>query len=170
MKYNVSEKAVASRDGVNYNLNNYVKGVDFVERRCFKTFKNMFRNDILGVSCVDPSVVEHKQEPNAVLVLDEKGLRIEFKPSAQKPKEEPSSEPTGLAGASPFDGLIPEHCEVQECKIKKIYPNFKWVETDKGRVWAGLKGKSLRVNQVILVKNGELFLGKIAPSSTMVRV
>lgn len=158
MKYNVSEKAVASRDGVNYNLNNYVKGVDFVERRCFKTFKNMFRNDIL---------VEHKQEPNAVLVLDEKGLRIEFKPSAQKPKEEPSSEPTGLAGASPFDG---EHCEVQECKIKKIYPNFKWVETDKGRVWAGLKGKSLRVNQVILVKNGELFLGKIAPSSTMVRV
>lgn len=69
-----------------------------------------------------------------------------------------------------FDGLLPQYCPVQDCKISKIYPNFKWVETDKGRVWVGLKGNTMRVGQVIRVKNGELFLGKTAPSSCINRV
>jgi len=69
-----------------------------------------------------------------------------------------------------FDGLLPQYCPIQECKIMKIYNNFKWVETDKGRVWVGLKGSTMRVGQVIRVKNGELFLGKTAPSGSFVKI
>ena len=51
--------------------------------------------------------------------------------------------------------------EVQQQKIVRIYPNFKWVETDKGRVWVGLKGANMKRGQIIAVQFGKLFTGKI---------
>ena len=190
IKFKVSDKLVKQRDGAGYSLSNYTEGVDYVMRGCFKGQKAVFREDILGVSVVDPSVVEHKQEPlppdspvfippfeKATLELDEKGMRISWPKQANV--AEPSTEEWRPAAPeckkieqspSNFDGLLPEHGPVQECKIHKIHPNYKWVETDKGRVWVGLKGNTLRVGQVIRVKNGELFLGKTAPSSPFVRV
>lgn len=164
IKFKVSDKLVKQRDGAGYSLSNYTEGVDYVMRGCFKGQKAVFREDILGVSVVDPSVVEHKQEP-AVIAHP-------VQPESQPESGEPSVEEWRPECKSPssFDGLLPEHCPVQECKISKIHPNYKWVETDKGRVWVGLKGNTLRVGQVIRVKNGELFLGKTAPSSPFVRV
>jgi hypothetical protein len=165
-KFTVSEKAVRDRDGDAFALENYVEGIDYVQRKCFSSLKRVYRSDILGVSVVDPSLVEHKQEPlppehpvfippfeRATLELDEKGLRITW----PETKEE-----------SPVRGTSGD--QVQECKIKKIYANFKWVETDKGRVWVGLKGFAMRVNQIIRVKNGELFLGKTAAGPSLVRI
>jgi hypothetical protein len=152
MKYNVNEAAVKLRDGADYNLGNYVKGVDYVERKCFKTFKNMFRCDILGVSVIDPSKVEHKQDAQPVSV---DAAELDVQPEDWRPRAPESQEIT------PFDGLLPEHCQVELCKIMKIHANYKWVETDKGRVFVGLKGSNLRVNQVIRVKNGELYLKRV---------
>jgi hypothetical protein len=152
MKYNVNEAAVKLRDGADYNLSNYVKGVDYVERKCFKTFKNMFRCDILGVSVVDPSKVEHKQDAQPV--------SVEI-PAGNETGENWPVMALDVPETTAFDGLLPEHCHVELCKIMKIHANFKWVETDKGRVFVGLKGSNLRVNQVIRVKNGELYLKRV---------
>lgn len=59
---------------------------------------------------------------------------------------------------------------VEQQKIVRIYPNFKWVDTDKGRVWVGLKGSTMKRGQVINVQNGQLFTGKTGPSGSLVRV
>lgn len=58
---------------------------------------------------------------------------------------------------------------VFECKVAKVYPNFRYVETDTmGRIYAGGKGNLLRKGQVIRVKNSELYLGKDKTSDTRV--
>lgn len=170
VKFKVSDKLVKARDGINYSLANYVDGVDYVMRGCFKGQKAVFRADILGASVVDPSLVEHKQEPEpaqrATLELDEKGLRIVFPQSDPTPEDWRPTAPQPEVKAVSSDA---KH-EVQECKIKQIHPNYKWVETDKGRVWVGLKGINMKRGQVIRVKNGELFLGKTGPSGGLVRI
>jgi hypothetical protein len=51
--------------------------------------------------------------------------------------------------------------EITQQKIVRIYPNFKWVETDKGRVWVGLKGTNMKRGQIIAVQFGKLYLGKV---------
>lgn len=166
-RFTVSEKAVADRDGSGYSIENYTEGTDYVQRKCFKSMKRVFRSDILGVSVVDPSKVEHKQEPKVALELDEKGLRIVFaeptpedwRPSAPECKKIEQSQVSGTS-----------RDQVQECKVTRIYPNFKWVDTTLGRIWAGLKGRNLRLGQIIRVKNGELFLGKFGPSGGLVRI
>lgn len=157
-----------ARDGENYSLANYKEGTDYVVRKCFSSFKHMFRADILGVSVVDPSMVEHKQAPEPVqkakLELNEKGLRIIFPQDEVKPEDW-----RPVAPGINHDQTISAQ-DVQECKIKKVYANFKWVETDKGRVWVGLKGANMRVNQVIRVKNGELFTTKTEAGPSLVRI
>ena len=166
MKFNVSCKLVQKRDGLIYSLNNYKEGVDYVLKGCFKGQRAMFRQDILSNAA---DIAERIGKP-VTLEVTEQGMAI-------KPVE-PSTEEWRPATPNPepeiqvnnFDGLLPSYCPVQECKIKKIYNNFKWVETDKGRVWVGLKGNTMRVGQIIRVKNGELFLGKTAPSSSLVKI
>jgi hypothetical protein len=131
VKFKISDKLVKERDGATYSLDKYTLGVDYVLRKCFKGQKAVFRSDILGLSVVDPSKVEHKQEP--------KSLNVD---------------------------LTQDKSELAElCKVKRIYPNFKWVETDLGRVWVGLKGQLLKVGQSIWVKDGQMFLGKTKPVS-----
>lgn len=191
IKFKVSDKLVKQRDGASYSLSNYTEGVDYVMRGCFKGQKAVFREDILGNAA---SIAEHIGKP-VTLEVTEQGVALwtstrefleaaghvvrpatEFDPpQGDEPKckeiEHTASQVSGISrDVTTFDGLIPEHCPIQECKIKKIYNNFKWVETDKGRVWVGLKGSTMRVGQVIRVKNGELFLGKTAPSSPLVRI
>lgn len=190
IKFKVSDKLVKQRDGSGYSLSNYTEGVDFVMRGCFKGQKAVFREDILGVSVVDPSVVEHKQANIAEPKQPESGPESESTEPSTEEWRPATLGNTGSLGncateslsncvtvstkpeiqVNNFDGLLPQYCPVQDCKISKIYPNFKWVETDKGRVWVGLKGNIMRVGQVIKVKNGELFLGKTAPSSSINRV
>jgi len=193
MKFNVSCKLVQKRDGLIYSLNNYKEGVDYVLKGCFKGQRAMFRQDILSNSVAKPLPSDHPvfipPFERATLELDEKGMRISWpeqaniaepkQPESQPESTEPSTKerrPATPADTEPtiqvnnFDGLLPSYCPMQECKIKKIYANFKWVETDKGRVWVGLKGNTMRVGQIIRVKNGELFLGKTSPSSTLTKL
>ena len=155
------------RDGAAFNLEKYQEGVDYVVRKCFSSSKRMFRADILGLSEVDPSLVEHKQDikPLKCELSDVKceqallkSQEADISPEDWRPVM-PASEPVS-------ETIVP----VQECKIMQVHPNFKWVETDKGRVWVGLKGAHMRRGQVIRVKGGELFLGKTAPSSCLVKL
>ena len=161
VKFKVSDKLVKARDGAGYSLANYVEGVDYVMRGCFKGKKAVFRADILGVSVVDPSLVEHKQEPQAVR---------ENCPEVEVVSAQVDVQPEDWRPSAPAKEVLQEpKLDVQACKIVRIYPNFKWVETDKGRVWVGLKGSTMKAGQVIQVKNGELYLGKTT-SSSMVRI
>jgi hypothetical protein len=167
IKFKVSDKLVKQRDGSGYSLNNYTEGVDYVMRGCFKGQKAVFREDILSNAA---DIAEQIGKP-VTLEVTEQGMAIKpVEPSTEewRPATPADTEPT--IQVNNFDGLLPSYCPVQECKIKKIYNNFKWVETDKGRVWVGLKGNTMRVGQVIRVKNGELFLGKTAPSSSLTKV
>lgn len=178
IKFKVSDKLVKARDGASYDIKNYTEGVDYVMRGCFKGEKAVFRADIF--SCDKPQVsdksdhvescssisqqvdeFEAMQGTRATLELDEKGLRIVF-PSEPQPEE--------WRPPAPVQEAKPLQDDVHECKIKKVHTNFKWVETDRGRVWVGLKGANMRAGQVIKVKNGELFLGKTGPSGSMVRL
>jgi hypothetical protein len=188
-KFTVSETDVRKRDGDVYSIDNYREGDDYVLRKCFSSFKRVFRSDILGVSTVDPSLVEYKQEPRAMLELDEKGLRIVFEEpvSTRQVLEEAGHTVRPVTVFEPsvedWRPAVPECKEIeqsqvsgtsrdqiQECKVKRIYPNFRWVETDKGKIFAGLKGASLKVGQIIKVLNGELCLKKTGPNKSMVRI
>jgi hypothetical protein len=179
IKFKVSDKLVKQRDGANYSLSNYTEGVDYVMRGCFKGQKAVFREDILSnaADIAEPKSTrevleeaEHTVVKSPLKWSDELNSWVNSQPESTEPSTGESLV-SGITGdASNFDGLMPSYCPVQECKIKKIYNNFKWVETDKGRVWVGLKGSTMRVGQVIRVKNGELFLGKTAPSSSLTKV
>lgn len=89
MKFKVSDRLVKARDGASYDIKNYVEGVDYVARRAFKGVKLVFRADILdlnaahsdlsanhsgeatdmiALSVVDPSLVEHKQDMAPIII------------------------------------------------------------------------------------------------------
>jgi hypothetical protein len=183
VKFKVSDKLVKARDGANYDIKNYTEGVDYVMRGCFKGQKAVFRADILGDEIVENRTsevvdefeamqqagkkvtLEYREpatEQRATLELDEKGLRIVF-PSQPEITAEEWRAPAPVAEVKPVD-------QVSEAKIKQIYPNFKWVETDKGRVWVGLKGQHMKRGQVIKVKDGQLYLGKTSSSGSLVKL
>lgn len=67
LKFNITEAKVKDVLGDRYNLDSFVDGVDYVRRKCFKSYKLLFREDILPFTVVDPSLVEHKQEPAIVI-------------------------------------------------------------------------------------------------------
>ena len=146
MKFIVSEKAVKERDGANYDLAKYVEGTDYVSRKAFKGVKRVFRADILNLSedhsgestdmialsVVDPSLVEHKQNKTPIIVA--MGSVI--------------TRPALLDGA------------VRTAKVVKKHHNHRFVETDTlGRVFVGSKGHQVKLNHSIQVKDGALYLG-----------
>jgi hypothetical protein len=142
MKFKVSDRLVKARDGVAYDIKNYVEGVDYVARRAFKGVKLVFRADILDLSAnhsgeptdmialsvVDPSLVEHKQDMEPIIIR-----------------------PTALDGS------------VRAARVVKKHANQRYVETDTlGRVFVGEKGHQIKLSQIINVKDGVLFLAKVA--------
>jgi hypothetical protein len=143
IKFKVSDKLVKARDGATYDIKNYTEGVDYVMRGCFKGEKAVFRADIF--SCDKPQEkhqvdeFEAMQGTRVTLELDEKGLRIVFPSQPESQPEEWRAAAPVTASCDTREEAKPLQDEVQECKIKKIHNNFKWVETDKGRVWVGLK-------------------------------
>lgn len=154
------------RDGAGFSLEKYQEGADYVVRKCFSSLKRMFRADILGLSEVDPSLVEHKQDIKPLKcelseVKCDKSQEADISPADWRPVM-PASEVKVTASEIKV--------EVQECKIVRLHPNFKWVDTDKGRVWVGLKGSQMKRGQVIRVKDGELFTGKTGPSGSLVKL
>ena len=47
---------------------------------------------------------------------------------------------------------------VQKCKITRMYPNPRIVDTDKGRVFVG--GRPVKLGQTILVKDNTMVMGR----------
>jgi hypothetical protein len=142
--FTISEKLVKERDGANYALEKYNEGTDFVRRRNRFGFRVVFRKGFLGeaVDVVDPSLVEHKQQPEEV--QPETGSRTVVPVKATE------------CGSTPV-----------VAKITRRYPNPRFVETDVcGRVFCGLKGSSLRTGQLILVSGGTIVLGKAGMIAT----
>jgi hypothetical protein len=147
MVFTVSEKLIKARDGAAYDLAKYILGTDYVVRRAFKGERRMFRKGILdlngthksdhigeptemvAVTVVDPSLVEHKQDKTPVLIKLER--------------------PSNLDGS------------VRSAKVVKKYPNQRYVETDTlGRVFVGEKGNQVKLNQLIQVRDGSLYLSR----------
>ena len=83
--------------------------------------------EMVAVTVVDPSLVEHKQDKTPVLIKLER--------------------PSNLDGS------------VRSAKVVKKYPNQRYVETDTlGRVFVGEKGNQIKLQQLINVKDGVLYL------------
>jgi len=142
IKFTVPEIDVKNRDGDKYSIDLYREGEDYVERKCFTSFKRVFRSNIF-----DTSVVDDLQVPNDLQVpsVDEECKEIEHNPQ------------TGGHG-------------VKTCKVRRIHVNNRWIETDMGKIWVGAKGSSLKVGQIIRVLNGELFLKRTEPNPSLVRI
>lgn len=136
-----------ARDGASYDIGKYIEGIDYVQRRAFKGVRKMFRKgilgplseqepdhvgkstDMVGLTVVDPSLVEHKQNMPPIVV--------------QRPQE--------------IDDAV------RTARVVKKHANQRWVDTDTlGRVFVGEKGNQIRLQQLIAVRNGSLYLGNLS--------
>jgi hypothetical protein len=131
-KYQVSEKQMREVFGAKWpaKLATLVKDVDYVERKCFNTFKRVYREDILAsletiVQAAETIVAVDKLEPEQASDL-----------------------------ASPSSDLSKDRAV--HARITKCYPNPRYVETTVGKVFVG--GKRVKVGQTILVRGACLVL------------
>jgi hypothetical protein len=150
MKFNIPEKAVKARDGTHYNLACYRKDTDYVARRAFKGVKFMFRADILDLN-EDLSVKNPLKSDLNDLSDDHIALSV-VDPSLVEHKQ---NMPPIIIRPASLDG------SVKAARVVKKHANQRFVETDTlGRVFVGEKGHQIKVNQIINVKDGVLFLSK----------
>jgi len=133
MAFTVSEKLVMARDGASYDVSKYTEGVDYVSRRAFKGVRRMFRKGFLGAE--EPAreaAPEHVGKPTEMVV------RVEA-PIVERPAN--------------LDG------NVRTARVVRKYSNQRFVETDTlGRVFVGEKGNMIKLQQLINVKDGVLYL------------
>jgi hypothetical protein len=129
-KYTLSEKTVKQHLGPAYRPTSYKLGEDYIERKCFKSFKRIYRSDLLDGTL-----------PGEVAEADtytEKPLTVDV-PAVTEPR------------------YIPIHNESTQQKIVYLYPNKRWVRTDvEDMVFVGMKGLNFRQGQQIWVKNKTL--------------
>ena len=165
MKFTVHEKQLKAQLGAAYDLAKYTEGVDYRRQKTGFGSRVMFRADIIAVksdlnelsgessdlngdhivlSVVDPSLVEHKQAQEPIIVPL----------AAVKAEQEPVITRPGL-----LDGAV------RTARVVKKHFNQRFVETDTlGRVFVGSKGHQVKLNQNILVRNGSLFMGAAVPN------
>jgi len=133
MVFTVSEKLVMARDGASYDVSKYTEGVDYVSRRAFKGVRRMFRKGFLGA-----------QEPASEAEQDHIGEPTEMVVRVEAPIVE---RPANLDG------------NVRTARVVRKYVNQRFVETDTlGRVFVGEKGNMIKLQQLINVKDGVLYL------------
>lgn len=129
-KYTLSEKTVKQHLGPAYRPTSYKLGEDYIERKCFKSFKRIYRSDLLDGTL-----------PGEVAEADtytEKPLTVDV-PAVTEPR------------------YIPIHNESTQQRIVYLYPNKRWVRTDvEDMVFVGMKGLNFRQGQQIWVKNKTL--------------
>jgi hypothetical protein len=177
MKFTIHEKQVKAKLGADYDLSKYTEGVDykrqktgFGSRVMFKTglfdlssdlnAKTCVKSDlncssdtqvdltavitqqepsIIALSVVDLSLVEHKQDKPPILI---KVADLNL------PEQPLMTRPALLDGA------------VRSARVLKKHQNQRYVETDTlGTVFVGGKSQQVKINQVISVKDGCLYLG-----------
>jgi hypothetical protein len=129
-KYTLSEKTVKQHLGTAYRPTSYKLGEDYIERKCFRSFKRIYRSDLLDGTL-----------PGEVAEADtytEKPLTVDV-PAVTEPR------------------YIPIHNESVQQRIVYLYPNKRWVRTDvEDMVFVGMKGLNFRQGQQIWVKNKTL--------------
>lgn len=122
-----------ARDGASYDVSKYTEGVDYVSRRAFKGVRRMFRKGFLGA-----------QEPASEAEQDHIGEPTEMVVRVEAPIVE---RPANLDG------------NVRTARVVRKYVNQRFVETDTlGRVFVGEKGNMIKLQQLINVKDGVLYL------------
>lgn len=130
-KYTLSEKTVKQHLGTAYRPTSYKLGEDYIERKCFKSFKRIYRSDLLDGTL--PSEVAE------TVTVEEWRANVEPETPVTKPKQEPVSN------------------ESVQQRIVYLYPNKRWVRTDvEDMVFVGMKGLNFRQGQQIWVKNKTL--------------
>ena len=131
-KYTLSEKTVKQHLGATYKPTSYKLGEDYIERKCFKSFKRIYRSDLL-----DGTLACEVAETIGIACAD----------VDTSPVEPPVTEPKH----------IPIHNESTQQRIVYLYPNSRWVRTDvEDMVFVGMKGVNFRQGQQIWVKNKTL--------------
>jgi hypothetical protein len=129
-KYTLSEKTVKQHLGPAYRPTSYKLGEDYIERKCFRSFKRIYRSDLLDGTL--PGEVAEQESPV------EEPLTVDV-PVVTEPR------------------YIPIHNESTQQKIVYLYPNKRWVRTDvEDMVFVGMKGVNFRQGQQIWVKNKTL--------------
>jgi len=164
MKFTIHEKQVKAKFGADYDLGKYTEGVDykrqktgFGSRVMFKaglfdlnsdlndlsapqvSLSDVITDQVVALSVVDPSLVEHKQDKPPILI---KVADLNL------PEQPLMARPALLDGA------------VRTTRVLKKHQNQRYVETDTlGTVFVGGKSQQVKLNQVISVKDGCLYLG-----------
>ena len=129
-KYTLSEKTVKQHLGATYRPTSYKLGEDYIERKCFKSFKRIYRSDLLD-GTLPGEVAEQESFVDKPVTVDV--------PVVTEPR------------------YIPIHNESTQQKIVYLYPNKRWVRTDvEDMVFVGMKGVNFRQGQQIWVKNKTL--------------
>jgi hypothetical protein len=129
-KYTLSEKTVKQHLGPAYRPTSYKLGEDYIERKCFKSFKRIYRIDLLD-GTLPGEVAEQESFVDKPVTVDV--------PVVTEPR------------------YIPIHNESTQQKIVYLYPNKRWVRTDvEDMVFVGMKGVNFRQGQQIWVKNKTL--------------
>jgi hypothetical protein len=129
-KYTLSEKTVKQHLGPAYRPTSYKLGEDYIERKCFRSFKRIYRSDLLDGTL--PGEVAEQESPV------EEPLTVDV-PAVTEPR------------------YIPIHNESVQQRIVYLYPNKRWVRTDvEDMVFVGMKGLNFRQGQQIWVKNKTL--------------
>ena len=130
-KYTLSEKTVKQHLGTAYRPTSYKLGEDYIERKCFKSFKRIYRSDLLD-GTLPGEVAE-------TVTVEEWRANVEPETPVTKPKQEPASDKS------------------TQQRIVYLYPNKRWVRTDvEDMVFVGMKGVNFRQGQRIWVKNKTL--------------
>lgn len=130
-KYTLSEKTVKQHLGTAYRPTSYKLGEDYIERKCFRSFKRIYRSDLLD-GTLPGEVAE-------TVTVEEWRANMEPEMPVTKPKQEPTSDKS------------------TQQKIVYLYPNKRWVRTDvEDMVFVGMKGLNFRQGQQIWVKNKTL--------------
>jgi hypothetical protein len=174
MKFTIHEKQVKAKLGADYDLSKYTEGVDYKRQKtgfgsrvmfkaglfdlssdlnaktCAKSdlgdlnntqvsLSDVIPDQVIALSVFDPSLVEHKQDKPPILI---KVADLNL------PEQPLMARPALLDGA------------VRTAKVVKKHQNQRYVETDTlGTVFVGGKAQQVKLNQVISVKDGCLYLG-----------
>ena len=140
-KYTLSEKTVKQHLGPAYRPTSYKLGEDYIERKCFKSFKRIYRSDLLDGTLPGE-------------VAETIGIACSDVDTQEQPAGEHIGEVTEMVTEPKY---IPIHNESMEQRIVYLYPNKRWVRTDvEDMVFVGMKGLNFRQGQQIWVKNKTL--------------
>jgi hypothetical protein len=163
MKFTVHEKQVKAQLGAAYDLSKYTEGVDYKRQKTGFGSRVMFKAGLFDLSAdlnAKTAAKSDLNEPSDVLndlSADLSANHIALSvvdPSLVEHKQDMAPiiiRPAVLDGS------------VRAARVVKKHANQRFVETDTlGRVFVGEKGHQIKMNQIINVKDGVLFLAKVA--------